>query len=312
MRSLSIWKERPPQSHMELYQLKAFVQVAQEGNLSRAAVKLFTSQPAVSAQIKALEESLGVSLFERTPRGMVLTRQGEILCREAKTALAAAQNMLHRAQSLRAEPEGTLRLGTITDPVTLRLGALLAALANRFPKIDIRLTQAHSGTVSAGIMAGELDAGYVIGAIDAPLERIPLMPVRVVVMIPMPLKTRTAQASWAELCALPWIGVPENCSFQKLYDDLFARQGKAPGAYVVRVDQEHTLKSLLAAGLGLCLMREDQALLAQEEGLAEIWPHAAIDSKLAFVFRAEACNEPCIAALIEIIHELWPQSAKEA
>ncbi|MES9912641.1 MAG: LysR family transcriptional regulator, partial [Candidatus Sedimenticola sp. 4PFRAG1] len=54
---------------MELYQLKTFVKVADEGHLTRAAEQLFTSQPAISAHIKALEEELGVVLFQRTPKG---------------------------------------------------------------------------------------------------------------------------------------------------------------------------------------------------------------------------------------------------
>ena len=61
---------------MELYQLRTFAMVADEGNLSRAAKRLHASQPAVSAQIKALEEELGVHLFLRTPKGMTLTADG--------------------------------------------------------------------------------------------------------------------------------------------------------------------------------------------------------------------------------------------
>ena len=61
---------------MELYHLRTFVTVAEEGHLTRASERLFTSQPAVSAHIKALEEELGVTLFDRTPRGMQLTPAG--------------------------------------------------------------------------------------------------------------------------------------------------------------------------------------------------------------------------------------------
>lgn len=293
-------------SAMELYQLKAFVQVAREGNLSRAAVKLFTSQPAVSAQIKALEETLGVALFERTPKGMVLTRQGEILREEAEKALAAAQGVLQRARGLRREPEGILRLGTISDPVTLRLGALLTQLASRYPRIDIHLSQGNSGTVSAGILAATLDAGYVIGETSTALARVSLMPVRIVVVAPKSFEV--TGLSWAELCAHPWIGVPENCSFTRLYQGLFSRMGQGPADFVVRVDQEHALASLLGAGLGLCLMREDQARLVVTQGIGEIWPGTAIESDLAFVYRPESRDEPCIAALLELMREIWPQT----
>ena len=62
---------------MELYQLRTFLAIADEANLTRAAERVHTSAPAVSAQLKALEEELGVRLFERTPKGMVLTPAGE-------------------------------------------------------------------------------------------------------------------------------------------------------------------------------------------------------------------------------------------
>lgn len=68
---------------MELYQLKTFVAIAKEGSLTRAAERVFTSAPAVSAQLKALEDELGVKLFERTPRGMVPTQAGRSLDRKS-------------------------------------------------------------------------------------------------------------------------------------------------------------------------------------------------------------------------------------
>ena len=75
---------------MELYHLKTFVTVAEEGHLTRAAERLFTSQPAISAHIKALEEELGVTLFERTPKGMQLSPAGAQLLAQAQRTLAAA------------------------------------------------------------------------------------------------------------------------------------------------------------------------------------------------------------------------------
>jgi len=73
---------------MELYHLKTFITVAEEGHLTRVAQRLNTSQPAVSAHIKGLEEELGLMLFVRTPKGMRLTREGEELRDQAVRALS--------------------------------------------------------------------------------------------------------------------------------------------------------------------------------------------------------------------------------
>src|SRR5882672_107397 len=107
---------------MELYQLKTFVAIAQEGSLTRAAERVFTSAPAVSAQLRALEDELGVKLFERTTRGMALTPAGSGLLDEAERTLASAMRIRSAADQIRGAAQGAVRFGTIADPVALRLG----------------------------------------------------------------------------------------------------------------------------------------------------------------------------------------------
>src|SRR5512142_2012056 len=147
---------------MELYQLKSFVTVAREGNLTRASEKLFTSLPAVSAQIKALEDEFGVQLFRRSARGMALTEAGERLLAEAERTLEAASQVKAAASAVRGEARGAVRMGTITDPVSLKLGKALVLLASRHPHVSLRLEQNISGAVIEKLRGGDLDCGYVI------------------------------------------------------------------------------------------------------------------------------------------------------
>src|SRR6476659_1258173 len=107
---------------VELYQLRSFVEVADLGHLTRAADKLHISQPALSAQIKALEDELGVALFERTPTGMVLTAAGQRLLPEAEKVVAAAVSLRSQAKAFQGEAGGRARVGTLSDPAFLRLG----------------------------------------------------------------------------------------------------------------------------------------------------------------------------------------------
>ena len=88
---------------MELYQLRTFVTVADTGNLTQAAERLFTSQPAVSAHIKALEEELEVKLFDRTSKGMRLTESGTSLRDKAQLVLNASNELKHAAKTLQGE-----------------------------------------------------------------------------------------------------------------------------------------------------------------------------------------------------------------
>lgn len=115
---------------MDLHKLRTFVTIAQEGNLTRASEALHLSQPAVSAQIKALEDELGLKLFHRLTRGMELTPAGKVLLEEAEKALMAARNVAARAQHLRSGISGEFRLGTISEPLILRLGEFLSALTS--------------------------------------------------------------------------------------------------------------------------------------------------------------------------------------
>src|SRR5438552_1417913 len=124
---------------MELYQLRSFAAVAELGHLTRAAEKLHISQPALSAQIKALEDEFGVALFERLPSGMELTPAGRGLVAEAEKIVAAAQALRSRAHALRGEVAGRVKLGTVSDPDFIRVGDFLAQAIDAFPELEIEL-----------------------------------------------------------------------------------------------------------------------------------------------------------------------------
>ena len=109
---------------MELYQLKAFVTIAREGNLTRSAEQLHLSQSALSTQVKSLEESLGVRLFDRSSRGMKLSEQGQSLLRRAEEALDVTASLKQEAAQLRHRPGTSPTIGLNADPTFLRVSAI--------------------------------------------------------------------------------------------------------------------------------------------------------------------------------------------
>src|ERR1044071_4717372 len=121
---------------MEFYQLKTFLAVASEGHLTRAAEKLSTSQPAVSAQIRALEDELGIRLFERSPRGMTLTDAGERLAQQARRIVEATHHFKTEAEGLRGVVAGQLVLGLNNRPEMLRFISVLHQLTARHPQLS--------------------------------------------------------------------------------------------------------------------------------------------------------------------------------
>ena len=143
---------------MDYILLRAFITVAREGNLTRAAAQLHLTQPAVSLQIKNLQEMLGVVLFSRTSHGLLLTRDGEALLPHAERALAAAADVQRAAAALRHEVSGTLRIGTILDPEFLRLGGFLRQLVETHPRIETSLRHGMSGWVLEQVRAAHLSS----------------------------------------------------------------------------------------------------------------------------------------------------------
>src|SRR6478736_5836139 len=98
---------------MELRHLRYFVAVAEELSFRRAAERLNLAQPPLSAQIKSLETELGIQLFERTTRSVVLTHAGRVFLEEARSVLAASSRAERRAKEAAHGVAGTLRLGVL-------------------------------------------------------------------------------------------------------------------------------------------------------------------------------------------------------
>jgi len=153
---------------MEIYQLRAFAAVADAGQLTRAAERLHISQPALSAQIKALEEELEVRLFERTPNGMQTTRAGRELLVHAEKVLAAAEALRQAASAARGETAGRLRIGTLSDPQFIRLGDILGKAVERYPLLELELHHEITGAALEAVRDGTLDASFYYGDIGSP------------------------------------------------------------------------------------------------------------------------------------------------
>jgi DNA-binding transcriptional LysR family regulator len=290
---------------MELYQLKSFVTVAREGNLTRASEKLFSSVPAVSAQIKALEEEFGVQLFVRSARGMALTEAGGRLLAEAERALEAAGQVKAAADAARGAAKGVVRMGTISDPVALRLGEVMVLLANRHPEVTLKLQQGISGTVLEQVRAGALDCGYVIfeeQPEDVRVDR--LSPVEIVVALPAHHAARAGALSLDEVVALPWIGTPPPCSMRSHAERLFKAAGRDYRFNAV-ADVESSVRSMVASGLGAAIMRREQALEAQRAGEAVVWPGWSGQSWLCWVSRRTEDAGGALAAVGRCVREVW-------
>ncbi|MEX3944525.1 LysR family transcriptional regulator [Paraburkholderia sp. BR10937] len=293
---------------MDLTLLRAFVTVAREGNLTRAATHLHLTQPAVSLQIKHLQEALGVTLFTRTSHGLALTRDGQALLPHAERALTAAGDVQRAAAALRHEVRGRLRIGTILDPAFLRLGGFLRQLVETWPQIETALRHGMSGWVLDQVRSRELDVGYYIGQ-PAPdpdtFHAITLTRFQYRVLAPAGWKDRVKDArDWRALAALPWIWTPPASAHNRLLTSLFEAAHARP-VKVAEVDQEPSMLDLVKSGVGLTLARDSTALAeAHAHGLT-IVEGVTVPTELTFITLAARRDEPTIAAALKSIETQW-------
>ena len=142
---------------MELRHLRYFVAVAESGNLSRAAEKLFIAQPPLSVQIRQLEEEMGAELFVRHPKGVRLTAAGESLLPEARYLLDRAARLKESVTG--SASSGHLALGFVPSASSTVLPKLVRHLKKEHPALHIDLREMISSEQAEAVAAGHLDAG---------------------------------------------------------------------------------------------------------------------------------------------------------
>lgn len=290
---------------MELYQLRSFAAVAEVGHLTRAAERLHISQPAVSAQIKALEDELGVALFERVSSGMVLTAAGRKLLPAAEKVIAAAQALRSRARAIQGEVVGRASVGTVSDPEFTRVGDFLAHALEEHPLLEIEIHHEVSGVAFEKVRDGALDASFYYGGLEHPdVVAVPLVDFAYRIVAPATWGDRIRHASWEEIVALPWIIAPPISTMRMLADELFEQHGSSPVSRI-ESDNEAVMRSLVVAGGGIALMREDIALEAATAGEVVLWNKIRLETTLKFLYRKARESDPEIRALIEVLHHVW-------
>jgi DNA-binding transcriptional LysR family regulator len=146
---------------MNLSQLKAFLAVAQDRSFSRAAEKLYLTQPAVSKQIQALEEALGMRLFDRVGRSILLTQAGNILHDHAHIAFQTLEEARETINQLRGLQRGHLRISAASTIGTYMLPQPLGELKAQFPGIEISLAITNKARVVQQVLSHEVELGFV-------------------------------------------------------------------------------------------------------------------------------------------------------
>jgi DNA-binding transcriptional LysR family regulator len=141
---------------MDLRHLRTFVAVADLRTVSSASLHLHVAQPALSRQIHDLEEELGLKLFDRVRRRLVLTSEGEQLLEDCRMVLGAVHSLSERAQLLRRRDSGTLRVAATPQTIDGVFSSFLHRFAERCPNVRIKLTEAVGAELASVLERGDV------------------------------------------------------------------------------------------------------------------------------------------------------------
>jgi DNA-binding transcriptional LysR family regulator len=279
--------------------------LAARGSLRAAAQALRQTQPALSKALHEVEGMLGFALFERTPRGLRPTLQGEVLVRGASLLIAELEHLRHEADSLQGRAQAVLRLGAPPFIALSLVPDVLGKLLERTPPVFVRLTEERVPRLHELLRAGELDAllsTYSLEPEDAPgdsrLRREKLFDARNVV-IAAPGWRGPRRPTWKALAGEPWILAGRGSFIRRLIEEMFLREGLSAPQPIVQSASPMTNVRLVAAGVGLSAVPATAAADALLAGrIVQVQPRPKLPAApVALVYRPETASHPRIAAL---------------
>jgi DNA-binding transcriptional LysR family regulator len=147
---------------MEIRQLKAFLAIAEAKTFTAGARRVNVTQAAISMQIKQLEDEVGLQLFTRTPRRVIMTEAGEYLLERARKILREHDNALAEIAELAGAEHGRLRIGSASaEFATQQLPHILQSIREKYPNAELAVTAGTSQKLVEKIMHGEIDIAFV-------------------------------------------------------------------------------------------------------------------------------------------------------
>jgi DNA-binding transcriptional LysR family regulator len=289
--------------------LRYFVVVAEEGNLTRAAQRLFVSQPALTKQIKQLEARCGVELFTRSRAGMSLTGPGLALAARAPGLLADWDLALRETKSAARQADRVLRIGFLASAANEATPAIIAEFARRRPGWRAGMRQASWSDPTAGLADGDVDAA---------LLRLPFPgqdALRVEVLF--------TEDRWVALPAAHPLAVRERIAFRDLWDEPFVaappetgwwqgywlatdeREGR-PVRIGAVTDQPDEWLSAIANGYGIALAPESATRYYARPGVVYRQVDGVSPSAVGVAWAPEDDTNPVVRDFVRCCLDIAP------
>jgi len=240
---------------MDFKQLRALLTVAETGNVTRAAELLNIVQPAVSRQLRLLEEDVGAALFERGRQGMALTDAGRTLADYARRALDQLDRARAEIRPSQGEVGGIVTVGLLPSVCDLLSSALVHAVTDSHPGIRIRIAVGYAGHLQAWLENGEVDVALLYDPRQTPMMHVrPLLEESLwVVGLPQSGLREGREVTIADLADKPLVLPSAPHGLRSLVEHAFTLQG-VPLNVIAETNAMSVQKSLVMGGHGFTIL----------------------------------------------------------
>jgi LysR family nitrogen assimilation transcriptional regulator len=261
---------------VEIQQLQYFMIIAESGAFSRAAIRLATTQPILSRQIKALEQELDAELFYRTGRGVILSEAGKVLEQYARGILETTASAKKAIQALGAAPVGQVIIGMPSSVAVVMAVDLVQEFRRAYPSVSLKVMEGYSGHVLEWLTAGRIDIAVLYDAPSLCIKSLatdPLLTDELFLIGPVndPARVGTRPVSGARLAEIPLILPSRPHGIRVLVDEAMAKIGACPNVQL-EIDAMHSMLTLAEKGLGYTVLSYSCVRDLITANRVRIWP----------------------------------------
>jgi DNA-binding transcriptional LysR family regulator len=243
---------------MDLRHARTFVTVAELGTVSKAALRLRIAQPALSRQINALEQELGLKLFDRVGRRLLLTNEGEQLLSDCRSLLSSASAIGDHARLLQRGDAGVLKVGASPQHIESVQATFLHRYARHYPNVQVKLVEAAGRDTMTMLERREIHLGQNLAPILSPDDKrfgsIALQHVDLLAACPLDLSVgKGSSVEISRLVPHPLLVLTPNFVFRRVFDAACRLAHVSPNIFI-ESRTPHTLLTLAEAGHGVAII----------------------------------------------------------
>src|SRR5579875_44748 len=300
---------------MDLRQLRYLVALAEELNFTRAAAAEHIAQPALSQQIRRLEEEVGVGLVERTTRKVALTEAGELLAVRARRILAEIEIAREERDALRGVDVGHVTIGAIHTMGPIDLSLALASFHEAHPGVALTVREQASEECAELLRADELDLAFLsvterVESHELGLHQ--LLSEELMVLLPRghALAGRS-QVRMSELAQEHFISFRQGARLREL---LFSagRDAQFEPRVTLESNEAQRIRALVSRGLGVAILPRSDAMVPSEDLVAAPIVDPVLRRDITLAWRAGRRQSPATAAFLELALEMFGDGAASA